>query len=57
MIGMNNNNDNNNAHVDPAEESVEQQLAETDLHHHLQQLSYDGLAIMFCAMSAIQTDQ
>ena len=43
----NNNNDeyNNNAPVDPAEDFVERQQAETELHTWLQELFYDGPAI------------
>ena len=41
----NNNINNNNAPIDPAEEFVEWQWAETDLHRRLQELFYDGPAI------------
>ena len=41
----NNNINNNDAPVDPAEEFVERQRAETDLHQRLQELFYDGPAI------------
>jgi hypothetical protein len=41
----NNNINNNDAPVDPAEEFVEQQRAETDPHQRLQELFYDGPAI------------
>jgi hypothetical protein len=41
----NNNSNSNDAPVDPAEEFVEWQWAETDLHCHLQDFFYGGPAI------------